>query len=279
MSIRPAINRTFHDVLTEAVRDISENGYDDPMRLQEWLRRLRFAAMADLPTDAALQTRMQMAMEAVFKRSISKTATLRHHPGVSRFTIERITPQLRPELDRRIRASVQLIKLDREKAVETTLSRLSGWATSIPEGGSRAVEKPEVKQHIAKPLRSLSFEERRVAIDQGHKLMSSINAVIAEHTQAIAMMWRSHWRQSGYDYRPDHKERDKLVFALRGSWAMQQGLVNKGAGYVDEMTAPSEEPFCRCYGVYLNNLRDLPPEMLTEKGKRALEETRIRRTA
>ena len=59
----------FNEVLTEAIRDISENGYDNPVRLQEWLRRLRFAAMADLPTDAELQTRMKMAMEAVFKRN------------------------------------------------------------------------------------------------------------------------------------------------------------------------------------------------------------------
>jgi len=279
MSIRPSINRTFHEVLTEAIRDISENGYDNPVRLQEWLRRLRFAALADLPTDAELQNRMQMAMEAVFKRNLTKTATIRHHPGVSRFTVERLSPQLRPELDKRIRASADLIKLNREQAVEKTLQRFAGWASSVPDGGSRAVEKPEVRDSIAKPLRSLKYEERRVAIDQGHKLMHSINAVIAEQTNAIAMVWRSHWRQAGYDYRPDHKERDKLVYALRGSWAMQQGLVNKGAGYVDEMTAPAEEPFCRCYGVYLNNLRDLPTEMLTEKGKRALEETRIRRTA
>ncbi len=57
----------------------------------------------------------------------------------------------------------------------------------------------------------------------------------------------------------------------------QQGLITKGDGYLDEITQPAEEPFCRCYGVYVNNLRDLPPEMLTEKGRRALEETRIRK--
>ncbi|PRH37756.1 hypothetical protein [Burkholderia gladioli] len=278
MGHRPKINRTFHDVLTEAIQDIAEHGYDDPGRLQEWLRRLRFAAMADIPTDSELRSRMQQAMDAVFHRTLSKTSTLRYHPGVPRFTIERISPSLRPELDRRVRASVDLIKLNRDRAIEQSLQRLAGWVSSVPAGGSRVVERAEVKEQIAKPIRQIKYEERRVSIDQGHKLVSSINAVIADQTQAIAMMWRSHWRQSGYDYRPDHKERDKLFYALRGSWAMQQGLINKGAGYLDEITQPAEEPFCRCYGVYVNNLRDLPPEMLTEKGRRALEETRLRKS-
>ncbi|WP_176317339.1 hypothetical protein [Burkholderia vietnamiensis] len=277
MSVRPAINRTFHDVLTEAIRDITEHGYDDPARLQEWLRRLRLAAMTDLPTDAEMRNRMQSAMDAVFHRTLSKTGALRYHPGVPRFTIERIAPSLRPELDKRVRASVDLIKLNRERAVEQSLQRLAGWVSSVPAGGSRAVEKADVRESIAKPIRQLRYEERRVSIDQGHKLMSSINAVIAEQTQAIAMMWRSHWRQAGYDYRPDHKERDKRFYVVRGSWALQQGLITKGDGYLDEITQPAEEPFCRCYGVYVNNLRDLPPEMLTEKGRRALEETRIRK--
>lgn len=270
---------TFQDVLTEAVRDISENGYDDPVRLNEWLKRLRFAALADLPSEEEVRTRMAMAMDAVFRRTITKTAVLRHHPGVPRFTIDRITPNLRPELDRRIHASANLIKLNREQAVEKMIQRASGWATSVPDGGSRAVEKMDVKESIAKPIRQLRYEERRVTIDQGHKLVSSINAVIAQQTGAIAMVWRSHWRRAGYDYRKDHKERDQLVYVIRGSWAMEQGLITKGAGYTDEITAPAEEVNCTCYGVYLNSLREMPPEMLTAKGKKLLEETRIRRPA
>ncbi|WP_080483993.1 Hint domain-containing protein [Burkholderia cenocepacia] len=245
MSVRPAINRTFHDVLTEAIRDITEHGYDDPGRLQEWLRRLRFAAMADLPTDAEMRNRMQTAMDAVFHRTLSKTGALRYHPGVPRFTIERLAPSLRPELDKRVRASVDLIKLNRERAVEQSLQRLAGWVSSVPAGGSRAVDKPEVRESIAKPIRQLRYEERRVSIDQGHKLMSSINAVIAEQTQAIGAKWRSHYRDKSYNARPDHAERDSKIYLVRGSWAHEQGLVKPGpAGYTDQITMPGEEVFC-----------------------------------
>ena len=274
-SKHPPINRAFHDVLTAAVRDMQERGFDDPTRLQDWLRKLRFAAISHLPPYSSTANQMQAALESAFKRAIAPATVLRHHPGVPRFTVERITPSLRTELDRRILASTGLIKLNRDQMIERTLQRFSGWATSIPAGGSRAVEMREVKLHIAKPLQSLPYIERRVMIDQGHKLVSSVNAVIAEQTGAIAMIWRSHWRRPGYDYREDHKERDKRIYAIRGSWAIERGLINKGTGYTDQMTAPCEEVNCTCYGVYLNNLRDLPLEMLTAKGKKLLEETRL----
>ncbi|MBU9566248.1 Hint domain-containing protein [Burkholderia multivorans] len=245
MSVRPAINRTFHDVLTEAIRDITEHGYDDPGRLQEWLRRLRLAAITDLPTDAEMRNRMQVAMDAVFRRTLSKTGALRYHPGVPRFTIERIAPSLRPELDKRVRASVDLIKLNRERAVEQSLQRLAGWVSSVPAGGSRAVDKPEVRESIAKPIRQLRYEERRVSIDQGHKLIDAINDVVAQQSGAIAAKWRSHVKQAGYHARPDHAERDQKIFLIRGSWAHEQGLVKPGPdGYTDQIERPGEFVFC-----------------------------------
>ncbi|HDR9285157.1 TPA: hypothetical protein QDB46_000211 [Burkholderia multivorans] len=245
MSVRPAINRTFHDVLTEAIRDITEHGYDDPARLQEWLRRLRLAAMTDLPTDAEMRNRMQSAMDAVFHRTLSKTGALRYHPGVPRFTIERIAPSLRPELDKRVRASVDLIKLNRERAVEQSLQRLAGWVSSVPAGGSRAVDKSEVRESIAKPIRQLRYEERRVSIDQGHKLIDAINDVVAQQSGAIAAKWRSHVKQPGYNARPDHAERDQKIFLIRGSWAHEQGLVKPGPdGYTDQIERPGEFVFC-----------------------------------
>jgi hypothetical protein len=270
--------KTFREVLTAAVRDITENGYDDVARLDDWLRKLRFAAMADLPTSEEIQNRMQLAMQTVFDRTFSKSSVLKYHPGVPTFTIERLKPFARDELDRRIRASAQLIKLNREQAIEKTLQRFSGWATSIPDRGSRAVDKVDVKEHIAKPIAQVKFEARRVSIDQGHKLLNSINTVVANQGGAIAGKWRSHYRQAGYDARPDHAERDSKIYLVRDSWAHDQGLVKRGeAGYTDEITQPGEEVFCRCYWVWLYALRELPEPMLTVKGKDLLEETRLKR--
>lgn len=280
MSDRPSINASFHEVLTAAVRDISENGYDDVARLDEWLKRLRYAAVADLPSPEEIQSRMQLAMQTVFDRTFSKSAALKYHPGVPRFTLERLKPYARAELDRKVLASANLIKLNREQAIDKTLQRFSGWATSIPDGGSRVVEKIDVKEHIAKPIQQVKYEARRCSIDQGHKLIAAINDVVGAQGGAIAVKWRSHYRQAGYDYREDHKERDGKIYLLRGSWAHEQGLVKKGeVGYYDEITAAAQEVSCRCYVVTLYALRELPEEMLTEKGRKLLEETRIKRPA
>lgn len=273
-----ARTQTFQEVLTAAVRDITENGYDDIARLDEWLRRLRIAAVVDLPAAEEIQSRMQLAMKAVFERTFTKSAMLKYHPGVPRFTIERLKPFARAELDRRIVASAQLIKLNREQAIEKTLQRFSGWATSIPGRGSRVVDKIDVKEHIGKPLQQIKYGARRCSIDQGHKLVAAINEVVAQQNGVIAYRWRSHWKRAGYDYREDHKERDQLIYLVRGNWAQEQGLVKKGeAGYYDEITAAAQEPFCQCYVVAIYSLRDLPPEMLTTKGRDLLEQTRLKR--
>lgn len=126
--------------------------------------------------------------------------------------------------------------------------------------------------HIQKSAQQVDYEARRVMIDQSHKLIANIDNIIATSNNAIAAEWHSHWRQAGYDYREDHKERDKLVYLIRGNWAQKNGYVKAGsAGYLDAITQPGEEVFCRCYVTYLYNLRSIPEDMLTQKGRKFLE--------
>ncbi|MDE3023780.1 MAG: hypothetical protein KGI54_18345, partial [Pseudomonadota bacterium] len=211
-------------------------------------------------------------LRAIYRRNVERAAILRFHPNVDRYTLDRIRPDLRLELDRRILASADLIKMNRAQAIDKTLQRFSGWATSIPLGGSRVVEKVEVKKLVGKSLARIKYEGRRLTIDQGHKLVSSINHVVAMQSGAIALQWHSHWRQPGYHYRPDHKERDKKFYAIRESWAIKEKLINKGEGYSDEMTQVSEEPFCRCFATYFNQLQDLPDSMLTARGRKLIKD-------
>lgn len=261
--------KSFYTLLTEGVDYMSENGYDDVDAFDRWAARLRSAATHDLPSTKKINDLTQRSLTATFDRVVRSAP--KRHPAVSNFTIKRIKPKLREELDKRIRASAELIRLNREEAINTTLKRFTGWATSIPPGGGQ-VDKREIKANIGKPLKEQSFVERRVAIDQGHKLSSNVDAVIADQAGAIAARWRSHWRQAGYDYREDHKERDQLTYKIKGSWA--DDLINKGAGFTDAMSMPAEEVYCRCYYVYLYSLRELPKTMLTKKGQIALGEAR-----
>lgn len=270
--------KTFTRTVREAVKFFLRNGYTSRQELEQWQAIIRQAAESE--TDDDYMSMVSDRLRKTYDLQVSKAGALERHKGLSRFTLNYMEPKLRSELDRRILASADLIKLNRTAAINKTVQRFSGWATSIPVqdyvgGGLSASSRSGIvanAQHIQKRAEQVDYEARRVMIDQSHKLIANIDNIIATNNNAIAAEWHSHWRQPGYDYREDHKERDKLVYLIRGNWAQKNGYVKAGpAGYLDEITQPGEEVFCRCYVTYLYNLRSIPEDMLTQKGRKFLE--------
>lgn len=275
---KPApVKASYMAVLTHAVSDMAEHGFDSAERVAMWQERLKQAAQQSLMTFSQMEQALKAGLASIYRRMVDQGGLLKVHPGVSRFTIQQLAPRMRAELDRRIMASANLIRLNRQQAIDKTLQRFSGWATSLPIGGSDTTNKREEKTRIKKSLGQLPFEERRVLIDQGHKLSASISNVVAQETGAIAVIWHSNWRQPNYDYREDHKERDEKVYLLRNSWALDKGLIKPGpAGYYEDVTGFAEEPFCSCHGTWIYNIRSLPADMITDRGR---EEQRKAREA
>ena len=265
----------FYETVRAAVADLAEYGFDSIERVNRWVEAIRVAALRSMIPEATLEARLRETLEAVYRKEVTGGGILRMHPGVGRFTLQRVAPRLHAELDRRMAASRDLIVLNRRAAMEKTERRFRGWASSVPPGGSKAVDRREETDKVRKALRSLPYEERRVAIDQGYKFLSSLSATLANDGGAIAGTWHSHWQQLNYDYRKDHKERDLKVYLVRNSWAYERGLVRPGpAGYLDEITQVGEEVFCRCFMTWFYALRQLPPEMLTKKGHDELARVR-----
>ncbi|HHN5431688.1 TPA: hypothetical protein ACQ7GO_003479 [Klebsiella pneumoniae] len=270
--------KTFTRTVREAVKFFLRNGYTSRQELEQWQAIIRQAAESE--TDDDYMSMVSDRLRKTYDLQVSKAGALERHKGLSRFTLNYMEPKLRSELDRRILVSADLIKLNRTAAINKTVQRFSGWATSIPVqdyvgGGLSASSRSGIvanAQHIQKSAEQVDYEARRVMIDQSHKLIANIDNIIATGNNAIAAEWHSHWRQPGYDYREDHKERDKLIYLIRGNWAQKNGYVKAGpAGYLDEITQPGEEVFCRCYVTYLYNLRSIPEDMLTQKGRKFLE--------
>lgn len=266
----------FFDILTLAINDLTEHGFDSKERLDLWMRELAGAAYRSLLPESALQRTFKDVLERTFRRSTTLKHLMLVHPGISEFTLSQIKPHLRAELDRRIVASASLIKLNREASIARTLQRFAGWATSIPMGGTEIENRLEIKKHIRRGISGLPFEERRVVIDQGHKLAAAINDIVAMDGGAIAAQW--HHVQRGppsYDARPEHVARDAKIFLIRDSWAHAQGFVKPGKpGYSDEIEQPAQLPFCSCSWTFKFALRDLPADMLTARGKEALLEAK-----
>lgn len=268
---------SFYRVVTAAVREFEENGFDSAERLTYWIERIRKSAEETLTPQAVLERTLRDSLAGVYKRLIEDGKIIQAHPDISRFTLDRLKPKLRAELDRRVMVSRSLVTLNREQMVEKTVQRFAGWASSVPAGGSRAVDVKETKDHIRQALTSMPFTERRLHIDQGHKFTAALNEIIAVGGGAIAVRWNSQWRRAGYGYRVDHKERDQKVYLLRESWAREKGLVKVGSdGYYDDITKVGEEVYCSCFATWVYALKKLPEDMLTANGKKALEAARAK---
>jgi hypothetical protein len=176
-------------------------------------------------------------------------------PGVGRFTLEKILPHLRSELNRRIMAiaedSADLIGSGREAVIEATLKRFADWITpeanSHPSTPATAGLWSRIKSHLTGrnhpetpiELANMTLEDRwrLVMIGQGHRFTACLNEMLAIDGGAIAMIWRRPSYPEEGQSLEDHRGRDGKVYALRGCWAIERGLIQPGAvGYYDEVT-------------------------------------------
>lgn len=266
----PFRKKSFRETLSEIMKRFSAGGIGDTY-MQSILAIIRNEISRALPDDDSVKQTVRESLTKVFENVTNPRKLSANVPGVKEYTIAMVKPELRKLLDQKILQSVNLITLRRDEAVERTLARFQGWTTSIPPTGATKESIAEAKENILKSTARERFEWRRVTIDQGHKLSANVEAVVALQNGAIAAEWRSHWRDASYNARPDHKARDKKIYAIRGNDALRAGLMKRGKnGYWEDMTQPAEEPYCRCWARYINNLNDLPDDMLTEKGRKAL---------
>ncbi|MHB8146321.1 MAG: hypothetical protein ACYDA5_10945 [Vulcanimicrobiaceae bacterium] len=274
----------FRTLLPQALREFAKRGYTSEadlqervLRLQEWQQRLRAMLEGELPTDEQIHKELAAVVEPFYQCDEADRSGVQ--PRVTfgaRYTIDRVAPDLRTELDSRIvaivDAGVDRIKVDKRAATEQTLQRFAAWAWSVPRGGAAKIKTREIAKiakKIAKPLAQFEYERRRVAIDQGHKLLAAIAHVAAEAEGAIAAIWHDRGEDDkSYDARPEHLARAGKIFLIRDSWAMQEGLVKKaGHQYTDEIEQPGFWPMCSCAYEYIVSPRNLPEPLLTAKGR------------
>jgi len=272
---RPA-QLSFTRLLADAVADMSTSGYVSRERIEMWLSLLRNAAERELGPVTNIDDMVKRGLGATFKKLVDDGKVITYVPGVARFNIQMVRPQLRAELDRRIMASADLIKLHRREVIERTLQRFTGWSTSIPPGGDDTIDKRETRTDIGKSLAQFKYERRRVDIDQGHKLIANISEIVGLDAGAIAGVWHDHGEHDkAYNARPDHMDRAGKIYLVRDSWAHSEGLIKALNGYTDEITKPAQEPFCRCRYTWITSPRRLPDQFLTNKGQEWVERGRI----
>lgn len=262
-----------HKKLTLFLRKIqrlsSDISHITPEVLGEWQKELQSLLQTEVVNFST--EKIKKYFDIILRKNLTPLSYQKNFKNKSlNFTRANITATSNKYLDEHVLFSANLIKQHRDEQIQATLRRFSGWITSIPtEGEKTNIEAiGQVSKTMMKPLNSLKYENRRVLIDQGHKFTAAVNNAIAKDQGAIAVKWVSHWREAGYDYRPNHKDRDGHIFFLKENAFVKNGYIKKnGIKYLEDVDGFGQLPFCRCYGVYLFNLRDIPTEMLTEKGK------------
>ncbi len=273
------MRQTFRALLLEGIRKFAESGYRSESDLQEWMQRLEAALEIELPSDEESKVALARILESVYARDM-KRGIAKRVPGVSQYTLSRVAPHLRAELDRRIWAGADLIKLRKRAATQQSLQRFAGWTTSVPPHGFPRIPKNDLRdvaREIGMPVASLKYERRRLAIDQSAKMMSAVSSIVAEGEGAIAAIWHDRGAQDGgYDARPEHLARSGKLFLIRDSWALNDGLIRKGsAKYTDEIEQPAEFVYCSCTYEYVVHLQDLPENLLTAKGRAWISGVRL----
>lgn len=258
----------FRALLLEGLKRFAESGPPSDAELQEWMLRLHAALDLEAPTDAESTKLLRDVLTSIYDREVTRGGVKKRVPEVLRYTIDRVAPHLRAELDRRIFAAADLIKINKRQRKAQTLHRFAGWITSVPIGGSAETDLRAAASEIAKPVAQVKFEARRVAIDQGMKLAASVAHVVAQDSGAIAAIWHDRGEQDhSYDARPIHLARSGKLFLVRDSWAMNEGLIKRGGPYMDEIEQVAELPFCSCWYEHISSPGRLPEDLLTAKGR------------
>ena len=94
----------FYTVLSAAIDDIIEHGFDDLSRIEKWTREIRIAAERSMIRPEVLDQTLREHLAKIYSKLVERGGIARYQKGIDRFTLEQIKPALRGELDRRIMA-------------------------------------------------------------------------------------------------------------------------------------------------------------------------------
>ncbi len=142
---------------------------------------------------------------------------------------------------------------------------LSDFIDEIPEGGTKAAV---VRSHV-NPIKNALAELLQWAADLDRLQATSFASEVRDFltpaaNNAIAMVWR---------YSPwsclvsSHRDLDERLYAVRGNWALQKGLMLvPSGGFSDEVKSRRRELGCMCTFQFVFNVTGLPTDTLTPAG-------------
>jgi hypothetical protein len=154
---------------------------------------------------------------------------------------------------------------------------LQGFIRDVPAGGTKESATRRKITAIKQAFRDLLNWDRLFSTVKNNSFPASLRRTFDLEGNPIAAIWRYSVLDEQGEFRNaySHKDRTDRVYAVRGNWAIEKGLMKAGPdGFIDETIQPGEEFDCMCSFQWVYNLRALPDDMRTTKGNGELERAR-----
>lgn len=202
------------------------------------------------------------------------------HKGITKQSINDLKPKFRKELEDRVKISFNLMKNQENELKQRIASRFINYMT---------IDSEEVRGNGASKKSFLDFidfskeggiaENHALFIleDQTRKFTRALDDIIARENGAIGGIWhnRGDKKVTGYPEgvnKPtkahgDHWEREGVFFVFRDSWAFKKGYIDANIYEKLEDGGVGVAIGCRCWLEYIYDLRDVPYNYLTKKGR------------
>jgi hypothetical protein len=153
---------------------------------------------------------------------------------------------------------------------------LDNFLRVVPAGGTKDKDIKSQITGIKKELRYFAKWDRQFSTYKTMSFPCEIGYIFELEKNPLAAIW--HYcqldEQGEYEKTYNHKQRANCVYAVRGNWAFEKGLMKAGdCGYIDEISRPTQEVGCMCSLQWVYSVERLPTNMLTAHGCAELART------
>lgn len=205
-----------------------------------------------------------------------------NHKGITKASIKDLKPKFRKEVEDRVKISFNLMKNQEEELKQKMASRFINWVT---------IDSKDVRGNTTSKQSLLNFldfaKENGIAEDhakfilkdQTRKMIANLDDLVAKENNAIGGIWHNRgdrrvvgnpqgiYPHSETKAHGNHWDREGKFYVFKDSWAYQKGYI-KGELYENlEDGGVGVAIGCRCRLEFIYDLRDVPYENLTARGR------------
>lgn len=209
------------------------------------------------------------------------------HKGITKQSLNDLKPKFRKELENKVQISFNLMKNQENEIKQKLASRFINYVTidSKEVRGNGASKKSLLEfLDFAKENGIAENHAKFILQDQTRKLTASLDDILAKENGAIGGIWHNRgdkrvvgnpqglYPNGSTKAHGDHWEREGVFYTFKDSWGYKKGYIDAPIYENLEDGGVGKAIGCRCWLQYMYDLRDVPYNYLTKKGRELLDD-------